>query len=214
MQKHLHSLHAATCRTFQPCYGAKVQDTSQIAQTLKQELGVPRVHHLLFVEAHDKRQSQFLALCRECNVTLPWSAPITQQVEAAGQSRQTCGTSYDAKPLDVPKYQLEESYFRLPTHKPASLPYRLTNHQSGVYMTTSAKLQPWTCAQQRVTADALAVFMVGQIDQPEELRLLNHFAAQKILAPALDDQGRKVVLAGLLVQLGELRSHHPKMKFR
>ena len=208
-QEHLHSLHAGLS-SLAMMYGAKVQETPQIVQTLMQELGVPRVHHLLYVEASDRKQQQFLALCRECNVTLPSTVPITQQVEARVNRGKRLRQQADMQSLDVAKYRLDDGYFRLPSQDPAPVLQRLSNQQSGIFMTGPAELQPWTCTHQRVTADALAVFMVGRVDDDEKSRLQKHFAAQSAMAPAQDEHGRQVLLAGLLVQLGEQEILLPK----
>ena len=204
-QEHLHTLHAGLS-SLAMMYGAKVQDAPQVVQKLMQELGVPRVHHLLFVEP----QEQFLSLCRECHITLPSSTPVTQHVEARMQRAKRQKQQADMRQLDISQYKLEDGYFRLPNNEPAPILQRLTNQQTGVFMTSPSELQPWTVTQKRVSADALAVFTVGTIPEPEEIRLQKHFAAQKALAPAHDNLARKVLLAGWLIQLGETHVQIPK----
>ena len=201
-QDHLHALHAGLS-SLAMSYGAKVQDTPQIVQKLMQELGVPRVHHLLYVEAPDRREQQFLVLCQECQITLPSNKPIVQQVEARIHRAKRIRQHQELKDLDLSRYTLEPGYFRLPNQEPAPILARLASHHSGVHLMPPAELQPWIVTKQRISPDPLAVFVVGAMDESMEQQVIQCFDASKALAPAIDDADRKVLLAGMLVQLGE-----------
>ena len=177
-------------------YGVAIQDVPHVSQQLFQEYGQARLHHLLFTESEDERAKHFRQLCEESQIALKHVEPVESRIEVK-YGRQKRAKQYQAmKNLPIEDYEIQEGYFVLPDGQPATVIKRIAGDVTGVCMITPEQAAPWMIPNQTASCDPLAMFVVGHVDIP------SHCRAEKVLVPAIDKQGRGVLLAGQLVQIG------------
>eukprot|EP00438_Fugacium_kawagutii_P017630 Skav235504 [mRNA] locus=scaffold625:67753:72507:- [translate_table: standard] len=158
--------------------------------------GLPKAQQLIQQEPGTSRNADFTKMCAAASVALPHKAERAALTAAKFKKIKTDAQNKQSKHIQVGQYQLQSGYFLNQDGTAANLLGTFAPTMSGVAMVDPEGAQQWLSATQPITADDLALYVVGDMKQSTAL------PTSEISAPAVDSQGRSVILTGKLVQLG------------
>eukprot|EP00438_Fugacium_kawagutii_P035058 Skav236665 [mRNA] locus=scaffold338:169296:173474:+ [translate_table: standard] len=193
--EHAQSIRAS-CATMLLQHGLSLDKVPLAVQTLIKKYGLPQIQDLVHNKQPAKAtEEQFRHMCDENDIALPMSNMKQQHSKLA---HQTAARSAKAnKNVDINNYQLQQGFFLLADKSPCPLHSNFSPHKPGVTMLSPAQAEKWQQATS-LSPDEAAIFVVG-----EPGPLAKHPKATQIIAPALNSSGNRVLLGGILIQLGE-----------
>ena len=177
-------------------YGMDLPQVAASTTKLIDNIGMPRLHTLLFNEPESQRHESFESLCKAIDLKVP-SKPIRKHLNEAKYKRiRTHQANRDAKNIQIEHYLLTEGYFVNEDGTQAATLTKYSPHSSGVILMDAKAAQEWLSVTTELSPDELGIYLVGDIQIPPR------FQSVATNAPARDSQGRDVLLNGVLVQMG------------
>eukprot|EP00438_Fugacium_kawagutii_P001347 Skav236429 [mRNA] locus=scaffold1156:80070:84344:+ [translate_table: standard] len=174
-------------------------DLPQIAPTvtkLLDTIGLPRLHQLLHSEQGVDQRKSFAKLCQAADVVLPPHADRPALVAAKHKKHRVATHKHAHHAIPLDQYKLQTGFFKNHDGTDANLLPQFAPTLSGVAMMDPHAAQQWLEANEAITPDELAIYVVGDLRTDPSRPHID------MNVPALDSQGRPVILKGKLVQLG------------
>lgn len=184
-------------------YGLTLPMASKAVETLMESVGQQRIHHMLHQQTPTQRYSTFETLCYENKIVLPKQGPRKSK-HAAKFARNFQNDQIHAnKQLPVEQYTLKDGFFLTAEGQTLPVLSQFSSFASGICLMNSEQAEQRISQGKVLNPDELGLFILGNINVPVSL---DHKLMQ---APAVDPQGRSVLLEGTLVQLGEKHVQTP-----
>eukprot|EP00438_Fugacium_kawagutii_P013865 Skav228405 [mRNA] locus=scaffold3824:107632:111723:- [translate_table: standard] len=182
--------------------GLHLDKVPMATQTLIKQYGLPQLQDVAYNHGQDDTKvEQFRRMCSNADIVFP--NQTNEQIKHAKFAQQTHDRSMkQAKNIDVTKYQLQQGFFLNADKSAASIHTQFSPHKPGVTMLSPKEATTWIHQPMSLSPDEVAIFVVG------EAKLTQHPKAQRLVAPAFNSSGHRVLLGGVLIQLGEKSIQH------
>ena len=176
--------------------GLGVTQVPDVVGKLVEQVGYPRLHHLLHLEHGMDRSASLRRLCEDCQVELPQPSKQTAKVDwrILKQAKKNHEATED---FEVNDYVLQDGFFKYEDTKDAMILATFQPKLQGVCLLNARQAEQWIASPQPVSPDELAILVAG-LTAPQTT-----LPYAEVTAPAFDQQGRSVLLKGALIQLGE-----------
>ena len=178
-------------------FGMDLPAVTTATTTLLDFAGLPRIHHLLHMESPAEVQKSFRQICEAAQIELPKHGTRLHLAEAKIKKQKTHRNNRYHQNIDVQHYQLEEGFFLNHDSTPARINSQFSWHSAGVCLMSPTTASDLLATTTERATDELAIYVVGDISIPDG------FSVKATNAPAFDAQGRRVLLNGRLIQLGQ-----------
>eukprot|EP00435_Cladocopium_sp_Y103_P054554 s48_g17.t1 len=187
-------------------YGMDLPTVTTATTKLLDFAGLPRIHSLLQMEAATEVHRTFKQLCAAAQIELPKDGSRLHLAEAKLKKLRTHKQNRFHQQIDVKSYQLEEGFFLNHDSTTATINSQFSWHTTGVCLMAPDNAVDLLTTTTEKAPDELAIYVVGDINIP------HGFDVKVTNAPAFDAQGRRVLLNGKLIQLGQrhIRPQDPK----
>lgn len=177
--------------------GLSLSDVPTAVQTITNQIGIPRLTHLIYMEDSEVKVEHFMQFCNDCDINIPKtkSQVIKRQskVQKTNQDRQQKAM----RNLDVNQYTLQHGFFTDEAGNSVHIHTTFSPCNAGVTMMTPTEAEKWISQNTVLMPEPIAIFVVGDI----ELELGSRIT--KVVAPAINQEGNNVLIGGYLVQFGE-----------
>ena len=177
--------------------GLPLPKVSEAVKTLIDQMGLPSLTHLLFAEASSTREQSLRRMCANCEIIIPQKSTKIAKTQAKFQKLAREDAARNNRNIDVSKYRLINEFFRMADGNPAPINLAFSPCVPGVTMVNAQQAAQWLTQKGKLASDELALFIVGDIGQEDDDRMM------RISVPAYNEQGDKVLIGGWLLQLGE-----------
>eukprot|EP00438_Fugacium_kawagutii_P028751 Skav229651 [mRNA] locus=scaffold649:392999:397600:- [translate_table: standard] len=174
-------------------YGINLPAIAKCVTALIETHGMQKLNRLLHAESN--KHQVFRDLCSKADVSLP-SQPTMQFVKGRHQKMKDRKVAKTSLTVDPNQYALKEGFFLNADGSKATILTSYTPGASGVYLMDPQTAHDWVTSAAGPTLDELGLYVVGTLRVPEK------FQVTRLHAPAIDSQGREVLLNGQLIQLG------------
>ncbi len=178
-------------------YGMTLPMASKSVDTLMESVGQQRIHHMLHQQTPTQRYSTFETLCLENNIELPKQGPKKVKLGSKFARSFQNDQIHASKHLPVEQYTLKEGFFLAADGHSLPVLQQFSSFASGICLMNAEQAEHRISQGKILNPDELGLFILGNINVPSSLK------HQLMQAPAIDPQGRSVLLEGILVQLGE-----------
>ena len=195
-QQHKQAVHSALAALLLE-EGCTIDQVAKSVPEMISQLGHPRLSHFLFSEDPAKRQQTLHHLCKTCEIELPKKPVKLSKVQSKFQKIAHDHQQRANKHFDVTQYRLMPDFFCLSDGTSAPIHSIFSPCVPGITMVNAEVAKQWLQHGGKLLPDELALFIVGNVIDEKDTRLT------KLVAPALNDKGEKVLIAGWLMQLGE-----------
>lgn len=177
--------------------GVQLAKISDAVKTLIDQMGLPSLTHMLFAEGSATRDESFRLMCKNCDIPLPQKNTKIAKTQAKFQKIARDEAFRNNRNIDVSKYRLIPEFFRMADGTPAPVNGAFSPCVPGITMVNAQQASQWLTQKGKLASDELALFIVGDIGNDDDERLL------QLSVPAFNEQGDKVLIGGWLLQLGE-----------
>ena len=175
--------------------GMTMPHVSQATTALIDQMGYPRLNHLIHVESPTTRYETLAMLCQECNISLP-DQKKRAHTEARIRKQAKSSKLEQEEDFEVAAYVLQEGFFHNADDTPAKILPAFQPNLNGVFLANIKQAESWLHTPQPISTDELAMFVAGMQSPQTALPW------QTCQAPAHNQQGRAVLLQGTLIQFG------------
>ena len=186
-------------------FGMNLTTIPPVITKLEDQIGHTRLHHLHHAEAAATRYDTFAQLCKDCGIELPNDKPTLSITQEKFRKMARTTTHTTAEDFEVDSYLLQTGFFQNADRTAATVLAHFQPRTSGIFLTNKKQTTTWLTTKQSISEDELAMFVVGT-------NLEVTLPAEEVTAPAMDPQGRAVLLQGTLVQFGSKAILCPEAK--
>ena len=177
-------------------YGIQMQQVAEFTSKLTDQVGFPRLQHLHHSTGAVNKHETFRELCQMCDISLPKGPTAIPLTDAKFAKLARTKNYLPAEEFEVEAYLLQEGYFKNEDDSNAAILSTFQPRSSGVFLSNAKQAEQWLSTQQPISEDELALFVVGLHDPSTTL------TKSEIVAPAVNAEGKAVILQGVLIQLG------------
>eukprot|EP00434_Breviolum_minutum_P009100 symbB.v1.2.008015.t1/scaffold498.1/size458234/7 len=184
-------------------YGMTLPMATKAVETLMASVGQQRIHHLLHQQTAAQRYSTFETICHENKIELPKHGPQkTKNASKLARSIQN-DRIHASRHLPVEQYTLSDGFFQTANGTPLPVLSQFSSFASGICLMNAEHAEQRISQGKLLNSDELGIFILGNVNVPATLD------QKQMQAPAVDPNGRAVLLEGTLVQLGEKQIQTP-----
>eukprot|EP00438_Fugacium_kawagutii_P027553 Skav207072 [mRNA] locus=scaffold1909:191240:196597:- [translate_table: standard] len=173
-----------------------------------QHAGFPKLHDLLQMSHTPAKFKDFGQLCKTAGVDLPARGPIRSKTTGKFQKLKDQQTQRTLLQPDPTMFKLTPGFFCNADGSVANVLTGFSPQSSGVLLAKAEDAQLWIKSMVTKPIDELGVYVLGAIDVPSQ------FPTMQVDAPATDNQGRNLILRGLLIQFGSRNLQTSAMKLQ
>eukprot|EP00435_Cladocopium_sp_Y103_P043006 s66_g12.t1 len=171
--------------------GHELSWTTKSVEQLMTMVGTKELSPILTQHSNAKLQTA-LDFLKKCNIDIPRinTAKFSQAAAQVKKKRQ-------AMMPDPANYTVIEGTLTYENDMPCAHIQKFGGHMQGYHMCTPSAALPWLRQGELLSKDELALLVFG------DLPITTRLPCEHVTVPCIDERGRQVLIAGVLVQCGD-----------